>query len=237
MKNFGFTLAGATHVTMLPTVARFGFTLAEVLITLGIIGVVAAMTIPNLITNYKQKVYITDWRKTYSEIAQSLRLMQENDEALFVNNDTEYDLMVKVANHIKHSHVCHSNMAVEEGCFAQRYKIFSLQGNSISSKGLDALFGGASCMLMLNGTTVCMDGVIIYVDVNGSNKPNTVGRDIFAAALDRDNYSIRPVIGHRSSYGAADGVIIKNTSGDGTCKKTNNDYGWGCSYWYMHHWK
>lgn len=36
-----------------------GFTLAEVLITLGIIGVVAAMTIPTLIANYKEKVYIT----------------------------------------------------------------------------------------------------------------------------------------------------------------------------------
>ena len=34
---------------------RFGFTLAEVLITLGIIGVVAAMTIPNLIANNKAK--------------------------------------------------------------------------------------------------------------------------------------------------------------------------------------
>ena len=34
---------------------RFGFTLAEVLITLGIIGVVAAMTIPTLIHNYKAK--------------------------------------------------------------------------------------------------------------------------------------------------------------------------------------
>ena len=51
MKN-NFTLAeGATHVTLLPIAAKFGFTLAEVLITLGIIGVVAAMTIPTLIAN------------------------------------------------------------------------------------------------------------------------------------------------------------------------------------------
>ena len=32
-----------------------GFTLAEVLITLGIIGVVAALTLPSLITNYRKK--------------------------------------------------------------------------------------------------------------------------------------------------------------------------------------
>ncbi len=34
---------------------NLGFTLAEVLLTLGIIGVVAAMTIPMLITNYQKK--------------------------------------------------------------------------------------------------------------------------------------------------------------------------------------
>lgn len=236
MKRKAFTLAGAMHVTMLPTVARFGFTLAEVLVTLGIIGVVAAMTIPSLISNYKQKVYITDWRKTYSEIAQSLRLMQENEE-VFLAQDDEYELMVKVANHIKHSKVCHSNMAVEEGCFANRYKILSIKGG-VFANGPDMFHGGASCMLMLNGTTVCMDGRTIYVDVNGSNKPNTIGRDVFAAALDIDNYSIRPVIGYRTGYGAADGVIIKPVhKGDGTCKKSNSDFGYGCSYWYMYHMK
>ena len=36
----------------------FGFTLAEVLITLGIIGVVAAMTLPTLIQNYKKNCHI-----------------------------------------------------------------------------------------------------------------------------------------------------------------------------------
>ena len=48
----GFTLAEvlAGRGNMLPVFSKAGFTLAEVLITLGIIGVVAAMTIPNLIT-------------------------------------------------------------------------------------------------------------------------------------------------------------------------------------------
>lgn len=37
----------------------FAFTLAEVLITLGIIGIVAAMTIPTLINNYQKKITVT----------------------------------------------------------------------------------------------------------------------------------------------------------------------------------
>ena len=51
-KKLGFTLAeGATHVDICNNTRRTAFTLAEVLITLAIIGVVAAMTIPTLIAN------------------------------------------------------------------------------------------------------------------------------------------------------------------------------------------
>ena len=42
---------------------RSGFTLAEVLITLGIIGVVAALTIPNLIAGYEKQVTISKLQK------------------------------------------------------------------------------------------------------------------------------------------------------------------------------
>ncbi len=51
-----------------------GFTLAEVLITLGIIGVVAAMTIPNLITSYNKKITETRLEKFYSIFNQAIRL-------------------------------------------------------------------------------------------------------------------------------------------------------------------
>lgn len=52
----------------------FGFTLAEVLITLGIIGVVAAMTIPTLMTNYAKQRTETQLVKFYSMMNQTLRM-------------------------------------------------------------------------------------------------------------------------------------------------------------------
>lgn len=51
----------------------FGFTLAEVLITLGIIGVVAAMTIPTLMKNYRRHLVETRVKHTYATIAQVFR--------------------------------------------------------------------------------------------------------------------------------------------------------------------
>lgn len=49
------------------------FTLAEVLITIGIIGIVAAMTLPSLITNYQKKQTVTQLKKVYSIMSQALQ--------------------------------------------------------------------------------------------------------------------------------------------------------------------
>lgn len=50
---------------------KSGFTLAEVLITLGIIGVVAAMTLPSLVGKYKEKQRVTQLKKAYSILNQA----------------------------------------------------------------------------------------------------------------------------------------------------------------------
>ena len=52
------------------------FTLAEVLITLGIIGVVAAMTIPTLVQSYKKKVVESRLVKFYSTMQQAIKLSE-----------------------------------------------------------------------------------------------------------------------------------------------------------------
>ena len=50
---------------------KLAFTMAEVLITLGVIGIVAAMTLPALIGNYKKKVTVTRLQRTYTVLAQA----------------------------------------------------------------------------------------------------------------------------------------------------------------------
>ena len=59
-----------------------GFTLAEVLITLGIIGVVAAITMPTLINNYKEKATVNKVKKFYSMMSQAyLMSVKDNEHA------------------------------------------------------------------------------------------------------------------------------------------------------------
>ncbi|MBO8430376.1 type II secretion system protein, partial [Spirochaetes bacterium] len=55
---------------------KAAFTLAEVLITLGIIGVVAAMTLPSVINKTRNKELHTAFLKTYSELNQIAELFK-----------------------------------------------------------------------------------------------------------------------------------------------------------------
>ncbi|MDD3437251.1 MAG: prepilin-type N-terminal cleavage/methylation domain-containing protein [Candidatus Gastranaerophilales bacterium] len=54
----------------------FGFTLCEVLITLGIIGIIAEITIPNLIANIQEQSWKTAARVAYSKASQAVEQMK-----------------------------------------------------------------------------------------------------------------------------------------------------------------
>ena len=71
---------------------KIGFTLAEVLITLGIIGVVAALTLPPLIENHQKQVTVNKLKKFYSLMSQAVLMWQNEtglmfDDPFFVSSD------------------------------------------------------------------------------------------------------------------------------------------------------
>ena len=68
---------------------RFGFTLAEVLITLGIIGVVAAMTIPTLISNTNGAQFKTAYKKALSTLNQAVLMNIAMDDTDFSGLKTD----------------------------------------------------------------------------------------------------------------------------------------------------
>ena len=73
-RRVAFTLAeGATHVDNFNGCRKAAFTLAEVLITLGIIGVVAAITIPTIAKNYYKHTLEVKLAKTYDDLSDAIK--------------------------------------------------------------------------------------------------------------------------------------------------------------------
>lgn len=74
---------------------NFGFTLAEVLITLGIIGIVAALTMPALVAKYRNLVYVTRLKKAYSTLENGFKKMLADDEVQYLSDTTAFNSITK----------------------------------------------------------------------------------------------------------------------------------------------
>lgn len=178
------------------------FTLAEVLITLGIIGVVAAITIPILMQNYQNQQYVVDLQKTYTTINQAL-IGIANDygcpgdlacTGLFDPNTSLQNFGDAVASYFKVGQNCQLNTG--QGCGPSSVKINfdgsgtpSTSGDSASDFYRFVTLNNIS-IRMQSGNNNCgssfgtnsMSAVcgVAYIDVNGPQKgPNYYGRDIF----------------------------------------------------------
>ena len=107
--------------------SRSAFTLAEVLITLGIIGVVAAMTLPSLVNNYKEKELVTRTKKLYSNIQNAILLAQKDlgtvgdNTFLFDVSQTSAQAAQKFAKYFNGAKVCESSS--QKGCSLYAYKV------------------------------------------------------------------------------------------------------------------
>lgn len=155
------------------------FTLAEILITMGIIGVVSAMTVPALNQSWQRDAYTTQLRKVYSEVAQAaVRLktdknVQSLTEARVTSNNIREEFIHKYFVVLK-------DCPIILGCFANSYK--TVNGTNIVPSG-DS-FDLCSSSVIASGAALCYlvsgDRIRIIVDVNGVKEPNIFGRDVFA---------------------------------------------------------
>ena len=92
---------------------RFGFTLAEVLITLGIIGVVAAMTIPTLIQNYNTRVWNTGAKVFERKLEEALKTM--NTQQTLAGHTTTESFVEELSKHFKTNKICQNDELLD--CF------------------------------------------------------------------------------------------------------------------------
>ncbi len=101
------------------------FTLAEVLITLAIIGVVAALTIPTVITNYQKKMYVTQLKKSYNNLTNAFRTIMANDG---VTELTDTTLWSKISSSISARDILQTKNADFKNEFFKTFKVAEVYG-------------------------------------------------------------------------------------------------------------
>ena len=180
------------------------FTLAEVLITLGIIGVVAALTMPSLMANYKKSVAKNQFKKTYSTLTNAFnQTVQDLGESVNCSDESYtseackelWNEFVKNLNVVKY---CETD-AYAQGCVPD----YSSE-NFPRTQGC----GGFSAPQIKEQqpAAILADGSIIFpygwqktlypaigFDINGFKKPNVGGQDVFSLGI--SNKSGLPVLG------------------------------------------
>lgn len=140
-----------------------GFTLAEVLITLAIIGVVAALTIPSVIVRTQQQEFKTAAKKAHSVLSQAVQLTQVKDGYTFANGGLFVEALMNNMNVVK----------VET--FAKN----SIPGVAYADPQDDSPYGEGTIFYTADGMAYEVDsisqwGVRFRVDVNGDKGPSNL---------------------------------------------------------------
>ena len=183
-----------------------GFTLAEVLITLGIIGVVAAMTIPTLIQNYNTRVWNTAATVFDRKLEDALKTM--NTQQTLAGHSSTESFVEELSKHFKTNKICQNDELLD--CFSETVywgggtatpeEVDMSVIRSARSFGQDdwntnvvgvQFANGVNAMIAYNPTNTCTqdpysnrvtggDCLAILYDTSGEKNPNSSGKDLRA---------------------------------------------------------
>ena len=185
---------------------KLGFTLAEVLIALVVIGIIAAITVPSLMNNMDNYQYRGALKKNFSSFSQAFRLAygyQFYDNYLdwdyaHANSFTE-DVFNNLRNYMNITKVC-GRVFNNNECFAPAKAKNGEPARYFTETGFASNFAHLYTFTLNDGTSVAMDvwfkdsikslagvekdlivetdNLVILVDVNGQKGPNMVGKDV-----------------------------------------------------------
>ena len=215
-----------------------GFTMAEVLITIGIIGLVAALTLPALINNNRNKALEAAFKKNYSAISQALNMYYaQNGERLMPEYVNRHELKPILMKYMNVLHDCgwgaeDRQDALSKTCIPTNYTDTSKNSKVYKN------FNGTNPMQLVqfdDGQFILNDGSLILlengspggslyisVDVNGYLKnPNRLGQDLFIFQID-DKGNLLPMGANGTAYYSANDAYCSKTS-------TNKMNGAGCT--------
>ena len=199
------------------------FTLAEVLITLVIIGVIAAFTIPTVVSNYRKQEYVSRLKKTYSALSQVTGriIVEEGNPKASVggwcsSSANVFNLYKKYLNNAKeclNGENCWETVNISNLQSGASYNYSDSNSRIILGDGTFLMFRQTSSDCSLGGDNndygMYQFCALLWVDVNGAKGPNTWGRDNFQFVITEDGLKPRGC-GLTPQY-----VSSKCTNGDG----------------------
>lgn len=225
---------GAMHVDWMLIKVKYGFTLAEVLITLGIIGVVAAITIPGLMSKYYEHQTVARMLETQSILTQAIRQAEEENGEMInwgitgQNAASANIIGEKLKPFLKIANDCGISDD-KERCFVKApYSKLNGQNNSVgyaldTARYKFSLMNGTSVSIIpiYNGIPNSFSGSVqINIDTNGTAKPNIIGKDLFMFSYDGEARSL-------VAMGAPNTIYPMEEF----CTKTSAGY--GCAYYLL----
>ena len=187
-----------TKFVMTVLAKNAAFTLAEVLITLGIIGVVAALTIPGLVTKYTEKATVSSVKAVFSMLSQGFRLaIDEYGEVSTwcdIKASSDYDdcsaiIAEKLSHFVKMTPVTKYNV-VYKNRFNNVHMTFT-NNIWVLNNGTVLNFAShngdrspkdwckTSASSSLASSLYYGSCGYIFLDINGASLPNIDGRDVF----------------------------------------------------------
>ena len=163
---------------------KIGFTLAEVLITLGIIGIVAAMSIPSLINKVQEITFKSKLKKSYSLLSQTVKLMLADDNAYMGKcriNDSKclgemFGKYMKFVN-------AETGTSYFKGCWEDSYTPTFQNPNTVPQQQTElctcSIWNGKTRIKMTKATQ-SMSSPTFWLMLTGQNCPtNTALTDLF----------------------------------------------------------
>ncbi len=218
------------------------------MITLGVIGIVAAMTIPGLINNYSKHVIEANLKETYSILQQTMKFTEYDDVSMDINIPDNISGMklwftTFLQPHLKYAQVCYD----EAGCWQSKTATKTLLGGTAGWNRTGIGVGqGIITIRLTNGASLCLDGftksdmknwfgtsvtdstgLVVYIDANGDRPPNVIGKDIFIVAFTPDKGLVPAGVDETKE------TVAKNCSASATgtnsgyyCLSRVKDNGW-----------
>lgn len=178
-----------------------GFTLAEVLITLGVIGLVAALTLPSMYNNYQKALIGKTLARSVELVEQGMLNIRQEAQLNSETGDT-----FETLSSIKKSDLGLSGNVyiTNDNAFYNSTKSFlGIENSDYDTKNISAFAGNLDTNLKslytaykfnkLNAIVAFQNktGIItshdiisrVIIDANGAAKPNTFGKDVFIFGL------------------------------------------------------